>query len=61
MEKLCGHCGLPFPCYSTDRDRCWCRNVPLDEGQLAWIAEKYGDCLCPGCLDQFTEEPSHWR
>ncbi|MBI4401882.1 MAG: cysteine-rich CWC family protein [Nitrospirae bacterium] len=48
MEKQCGHCARPFSC--AQAAECWCGAVKLDQAQLAWVKQKFHDCLCPSCL-----------
>ncbi|MDE3019744.1 MAG: cysteine-rich CWC family protein [Nitrospirota bacterium] len=48
MQKTCGHCHRSFLC--QQEGGCWCGTVKLDSVQLAWIKQRYENCLCPRCL-----------
>ncbi|TAJ23980.1 MAG: hypothetical protein EPO64_10170 [Nitrospirae bacterium] len=53
MQKACGHCHQTFVCQQAGG--CWCGTVKLDPAQLAWIKQKYANCLCPPCLGAVAE------
>lgn len=48
MQKQCGHCHQSFLC--QQEGGCWCGTVMLNAVQLAWIKQRYENCLCPRCL-----------
>ncbi len=48
MEKICGECRQTFSC--QQEGGCWCGTVKLDAAQLAWIKQRFENCLCPTCL-----------
>ncbi|MBH0203637.1 MAG: cysteine-rich CWC family protein [Nitrospira sp.] len=47
VQKICESCGCGFECGGY---QCWCGKVGITESQMDWIASRYKDCLCPGCL-----------
>jgi hypothetical protein len=51
-EKRCSKCGVAFDCGGLLG--CWCRDVKLDRAQLDVLKERYADCLCPQCLNEFA-------
>ncbi|HEB67340.1 MAG TPA: hypothetical protein ENI93_05275 [Gammaproteobacteria bacterium] len=60
-EKLCPRCRRAFECKSGSILLCQCQTVVLDEAQLAWIAERYDDCLCSRCLREVRSECNRHR
>ena len=54
--KTCVRCRRDFECKSGSILLCQCQTVVLSSAQLAWIAARYDDCLCCGCLKQLRGE-----
>ena len=54
MKKICESCRAEFGC-GAKLDGCWCTKLELAEPQAAQIKAKFGDCLCPKCLEKFAE------
>lgn len=53
--KECSRCGNKFNCGGKE---CWCKLAgALLPFVRKWLEEKYGDCLCPICLDKFANDP----
>jgi hypothetical protein len=52
-NKICGACGAGFECGAPSRT-CWCESVKVSAETLASLRERFGDCLCPRCLEQFA-------
>lgn len=48
-SRTCESCGSDFEC-QIGLNGCWCSKVELTDKTRKEIAEKYADCLCPGCL-----------
>ncbi len=49
VDKTCEACGAVFQCGGN---QCLCGKVGITERQMDWIAVRFKDCLCPGCLDK---------
>ncbi len=60
-EKHCPRCHRSFECKSGSILICQCQTVLLDEAQLAWIAERWDDCLCSRCLREVRSECNRAR
>lgn len=60
-EKICPRCRQGFECKSGSILLCQCQRVALDETQLAWIAERYDDCLCHRCLRELRSLCNRWQ
>lgn len=54
MEKVCPRCSAKFHCYG-DQD-CWCEDAQVHRKDLIIIMDKYDDCLCPSCLNKYSEK-----
>ncbi len=54
MEKVCPRCSAKFNCHG-DQD-CWCEEAQVHRRELIQIMANFDDCLCPSCLDQFSEK-----
>src|SRR4051812_16403493 len=48
--KICPRCAQPFECRVQDVAHCQCYAVAVTAQGRAAMAEKYTDCLCPGCI-----------
>jgi hypothetical protein len=55
MEKKCSKCGVGFNCQNETRG-CWCEQVTLSIETLHYLKEHYENCLCPQCLQEFSDE-----
>ncbi len=51
VDKTCEACGAVFQCGGY---QCWCGKVGITELQMDWIAGRFKDCLCPGCLNKVS-------
>jgi len=58
-ERICPRCRQEFECKTGSILLCQCQTVALDETQLAWIAERYDDCLCSRCLRELRSLFNH--
>jgi hypothetical protein len=54
--KNCPRCGNLFECKPGDIANCQCFGTKLNEEASAFIAKKYGDCLCIGCLQDLNQK-----
>jgi len=53
--KNCSRCDHNFHCGG---EQCWCKLAgTLLPFVRKWLSVKYGDCLCPICLDKFEHDP----
>lgn len=52
--KVCPRCGKAFECKPGDIANCQCYGVKVSEKVTAFIAKKYGDCLCIACLQELN-------
>jgi iron complex transport system substrate-binding protein len=50
--KQCESCRELFACCGNG---CWCGTVALSAAALGDLERRYGDCLCPKCLQQWKE------
>jgi len=50
--KLCAKCGNPFGCGVGGK--CWCMEISLSDEALKVLEDQYQGCLCPDCLNSFT-------
>jgi hypothetical protein len=55
MEKKCSKCGVKFTCQNETRG-CWCEQFTLSKEVLDFLKKHYENCLCPGCLHEFSEK-----
>jgi hypothetical protein len=54
--KNCPRCGKGFECRSGDISNCQCFGIKISEDLSAFIAKKYSDCLCIGCLQHLNQK-----
>ena len=54
--KVCPRCGKTFECKPGDITNCQCAGLKISEEVAAFIAKKYGDCLCISCLRELNQE-----
>lgn len=52
--SVCESCGDEFICGATLKG-CWCMNVKVPDEARAEMKEKFTKCLCPKCLETFSE------
>jgi hypothetical protein len=52
-EKKCSKCKEAFNCCNEQRG-CWCEGLTLTKEALRELKDKYDNCLCPGCLGQYS-------
>lgn len=48
----CGRCGNPMVCYKDEH--CWCQEIKIHPQTQSVLEQKYGDCLCKGCLNFYA-------
>lgn len=48
--KSCPRCNTRFECKVGSIMLCQCSAVPLNESEIAYMKEKYADCLCASCM-----------
>ena len=56
--KSCPRCGKTFECNNYNILKCQCIQVPLNARARQTIAEKYDDCLCLNCLNEYAHMKS---
>ncbi|MBV8252792.1 MAG: cysteine-rich CWC family protein [Chitinophaga sp.] len=52
----CPRCGGSIRCNVDDIARCWCTQLYLSRAEREFIADRYEDCLCEGCLQAIKTE-----
>ncbi|MCG8701165.1 MAG: cysteine-rich CWC family protein [Bacteroidales bacterium] len=52
--KKCPSCGKFFSCQGEDD--CWCEKVQLHKKNFLLLNERYSDCICPDCLNEYAED-----
>ena len=50
-EKNCPRCNSSFECKVGDIPNCQCYAVKLSDKERDFIAAKFTDCLCAGCME----------
>ncbi len=50
-EKECPLCNTRFLC--SHSPECWCMDYSLTAETLAFLRQRYDDCLCPACLSHY--------
>lgn len=53
--KRCSRCTAEFECCTESRG-CWCEAVQLSGETLNLLKEEYENCLCPNCLERFSDK-----
>ena len=53
MQKTCSKCGATFGC-KNEAPGCWCESVCVDAPTLALLREQFDNCLCPVCLQSYS-------
>jgi len=48
--RNCPRCNKTFECKVGNIAQCQCSSIVLNEEEKAFIADRYQDCLCLGCL-----------
>lgn len=57
MQKTCSKCGNVFGC-KNEAPGCWCESIYVDVTTLALLKEQFDNCLCPACLQSYSNFPS---
>ena len=57
MTKSCPHCHCEFECRNDNVLECDCVHVILTREALAYISDRYSDCLCVNCLQEINRMP----
>lgn len=55
-EKTCPRCNITFECKVGDIAHCQCSSIHLTEAEARFIADKFNDCICAGCMSAIKEE-----
>ncbi|MFN8250921.1 MAG: cysteine-rich CWC family protein [Ferruginibacter sp.] len=55
-QKTCEHCGASFECRVGNISNCQCYTVKLTDQERDFIASRYGDCICAGCMTAMKNE-----
>ena len=53
-KEICPRCGQEFHCSKSGK--CWCFEVSLSDETRDAITANYDTCLCPSCLQHFSEK-----
>jgi hypothetical protein len=53
--KSCPCCGKVFECKPGDIANCQCFGIKISEEASVFIAKKYVDCICIGCLQALNQ------
>lgn len=51
-KKYCPRCNNDFECKVGSILICQCTTVPLTQEERDYIAARFSDCLCAGCLGE---------
>lgn len=54
--KQCSRCAGTFECKAGTITQCQCSAIQLTEGEQAYVASRYDDCLCIHCLHSLRDE-----
>ncbi len=60
MQKTCSKCQTPFSC-KNEAPGCWCESLHLTAETLAHLKQKYDNCLCTSCLQQYCNLSSTYE
>jgi hypothetical protein len=52
--STCEACGASFTCGAMLAG-CWCAEIKLSEATRAKLRERYQNCLCRACLENYAE------
>ncbi|RPE09926.1 hypothetical protein EGT74_13590 [Chitinophaga lutea] len=55
-KKSCPRCKAGFECKVGSILLCQCTTVALTQEERDFIASRYADCLCAGCLREMKSE-----
>ena len=55
--RVCEACGESFACGASLKG-CWCSAIKLDAAARQALRERYRDCLCPTCLENYSSSPA---
>ena len=53
--SVCESCGETFGC-GAKLAGCWCVDVQLAEDATETLKAKFEACLCPKCLENYTQD-----
>ncbi len=52
-KKVCPSCNKSFNC-EVEKD-CWCEEKQIHQKEMLILLQEYKDCLCPTCLNEYSE------
>ena len=55
-NKTCPRCSRYFECKVGDIGHCQCSGFVLSASEMAFIEERYNDCLCGDCLKELQNK-----
>ena len=55
-HKICPRCERAFECKVGDISHCQCNGIHFTAEEKAFIASRYQDCLCAGCLLELKDK-----
>lgn len=58
-QKACERCGAVFECRVGNISSCQCYAVKLSEKERDFIATRFADCICAGCMEAMKKEYHH--
>jgi len=59
--KICPRCKRPFECKVGDISHCQCSGFVLTGEGMAFIEERYNDCLCANCLKDLQNKSTLFK
>ena len=59
--KSCPRCNKKFECDPGNIEQCQCYGIVLSAEEIAWMEEKYKNCLCSNCLRQISTELAFFK
>ncbi|WP_415901162.1 cysteine-rich CWC family protein [Neptuniibacter sp. QD29_5] len=54
-QATCPMCGSLFECKVGSYFICYCSEIHLTREQAGYLAERWDECLCCKCLNEFKE------
>ncbi len=59
--KECPRCRKAFECKPGNITQCQCYGIVVTAEQLAFMEERYQDCLCRDCLQYLSVELNYFK
>ncbi|WP_281756501.1 cysteine-rich CWC family protein [Neptunitalea chrysea] len=58
-QKYCPNCQKEFECKVGSITLCQCATVTLNSEEMAYIRNRFDDCLCAACMEKLKQEYNH--